>query len=64
MVLSTNISGFSYSDFASLSDVDAVTIPANGTVTIYNGAYNKYSAATPNLSTGNVMVNVRLEHIN
>ena len=52
------------SDFASLSDVDAVTIPANGTVTIYNGAYNKYSAATPNLSTGNVMVNVRLEHIN
>jgi hypothetical protein len=52
------------SDFASLSDVDAVTIPANGTVTIYNGAYNKYSAGTPSLSTGNVLLNVRLEQIN
>jgi hypothetical protein len=51
-------------DFASLSDTDAVTIPAGGVVTIYNGAYNKYSAANPSLSTGNVKVNVRLEKIN
>jgi hypothetical protein len=54
------------SDFASLDDAEgnAVTIPANGTVTIYNAAYNKYSAATPSLSTGKVKLNVRLETIN
>ena len=52
------------SDFASLSDTDAVTIPAGGTVTIYNAAYNKYSAANPALSTGKVKLNVRVEQIN
>ena len=52
------------SDFASLDDVDAVTIPAGGTVTIYNAAYNKFNAANPTLSTGRVKVNVRTEKIN
>ena len=56
------LTGDSY--FASLSDVDAVTIPANGNVTIYNGAQDPYSAAAPTDSTGNVLVNVRLERIN
>ena len=51
------------SDFASLSDTDAVTIPAGGTVTIYNAAYNKYAAANPSLSTGKVQLNVRVEQI-
>jgi hypothetical protein len=50
--------------FASLSDVDAVTVPGNGTVTLYNGAQNPYSAANPTDSTGNVLVNVRVEQIN
>ncbi|MEA2748903.1 MAG: hypothetical protein QOI41_3046 [Myxococcales bacterium] len=56
------LTGDSY--FASLSDVDAITIPANGTVTIYNGAQDPYSAAMPGDSTGSVLVNVRLEQIN
>ena len=52
------------SDFASLSDTDAITIPAGGTVTIYNAAFSKYSAANPAASTGKVRLNVRVEHIN
>jgi hypothetical protein len=52
------------SDFASLSDSDAVTIPAGGTITVYNAAYSKYSAANPTASTGKVRLNVRVEHIN
>ena len=52
------------SDFASLSDTDAVTIAAGATVTIYNAAYSKYSAANPAASTGKVKLNVRLEQIN
>jgi hypothetical protein len=52
------------SSFASLDDVDAVTIPANGTVTIYNAAQDKFSAANPTDSTGPVKLNVRTEQIN
>jgi hypothetical protein len=50
--------------FASLDDVDAVTIPANGTVTIYNAAQDKYVAANPKDSTGPVKLVVRTEKIN
>lgn len=52
------------SDFASLDDIDAVTIPAGATITIYNAAQNKFNAANPTLSTGNVRLNVRTESIN
>jgi hypothetical protein len=48
-------------DFASLGDGDAVTVPANGTVTIYVGAYSKFDAAKPAASTGPVRVSVRLD---
>ena len=50
--------------FASLDDVYAVTIPANGTVTVYNAAQTKYSAANPTQSIGNVKLTVRTEQVN
>lgn len=52
------------SDFASLTGTSAVTIPAGGTVTIYNAAFEKFAPATPAASTGKVKVNVRLDQIN
>jgi hypothetical protein len=48
------------SSFASLSDVDAVTIPAGGSVVVYDGAQDKYDAANPTGSTGKVLLAVQL----
>jgi hypothetical protein len=50
-------------NFASLSDTDAVTVPANGSVEIYVAAYNAYAAANPKNSTGPVMLSVRLDSL-
>jgi hypothetical protein len=41
-----------------------VTIPAGDTVTIYNAAQDKYSAANPTNSTGKVKLNVLVDQIN
>lgn len=52
------------SDFASLHGGNAITIPAGGTITIYNAAYTKFAASNPAASTGKVRLNVRVEQIN
>jgi hypothetical protein len=52
------------SSFASLDGTTRqVTIPANGTATIYLAAYNAYDATKPADSTGPVKLNVRTESL-
>ncbi len=52
------------SSFASLDGTKAVTLAPNETVVVYLAAYNAFVAATPALSTGKVMLNVRTEQLN
>jgi len=41
-----------------------VTLAPNETVVVYVAAYNAFVAATPALSTGKVLLNVRTEQLN
>lgn len=52
------------SSFASLDLTRAVTLAPNETAVVYVAAYNAFVAATPALSTGKVMLNVRTEQLN
>jgi len=49
--------------FASLDGTKKVTIPAGGTVSIYVAANAAFSSATPNDTTGPVMLNAKTEAI-
>jgi hypothetical protein len=46
---------------AALDGTHAVTIPAGATYRVYIGSFNAYDAAQPELSTGQINLNVRLE---
>jgi len=52
------------SSFASLDGPRAVTLAPDETVVVYLAAYNAFVPATPALSTGKVMLNVRTEQLN
>lgn len=50
-------------DFASLSGDKAVTIPPNGSVQIYVGAYPPFDSSNPVDSTGNIKLTVRTDRL-
>lgn len=50
-------------DFASIDGTDAVTIPAGGSIQVYNASYPEYSASNPANSTGMIKFNVKTEEV-
>jgi hypothetical protein len=51
------------SEFASIDGTDAVTIPAGGSIQVYNASYPEYSASNPSNSTGMIKFNVKTEEV-